>query len=245
MSARLLDAGDAAVTVEFGDHITGELVARVGALERALDAARARGELPGVVETVPTFRSLTLLYDPLQTQRARLDPVLLALLQQSDPVQAAPPRRWRLPVCYGEGFGADLSEVAAATGLTPEAVVQMHSGTEFSVYMLGFMPGFAFMGDLPPVLAVPRRREPRLRVPAGSVAITGSLSAIYPWESPGGWSLLGRCPAPLFDAAAATPALLAPGDKVFFEPVSAERFAELQAQVRAGAFASASLREAA
>lgn len=245
MNARLLDAGDAAVTIEFGEHINGELVASVGALERALDAARARGELPGVVETVPTFRSLTVLYDPLQTQRAQLDPALLALLQQADQVPPAPPRRWRLPVCYGEAFGADLAEVAAATGMSPEAVVQLHSGTEFSVYMLGFMPGFAFMGDLPPALAVPRRREPRLRVPAGSVAITGSLSAIYPWESPGGWSLLGRCPVPLFDAASATPALLAPGDKVCFEPVSAERFGELQAQIRAGAFASASLLEAA
>lgn len=245
MSARLLDAGDAAVTIEFGDHISGELVARVVALERALDAARARGELPGVVETVPTFRSLTVLYDPLRTQRALLDPALLALLQQADRAPPAPSRRWRLPVCYGEGFGADLAEVAAATGLAPEAVVRLHSGIEFSVYMLGFMPGFAFMGDLPPALAVPRRREPRLRVPAGSVAITGSLSAVYPWESPGGWSLLGRCPVPLFDAAAATPALLAPGDRVRFEPVSAARFAALQAEVRAGAFASASLLEAA
>jgi inhibitor of KinA len=245
MNVRFLDAGDAAVTVEFGDRISGELVARVGTFERALDAARARGELPGVVETVPTFRSLTVLYDPLQTQRAQLDPVLLGLLQQCGQVQPAPPRRWRLPVCYGEGFGADLAEVAAAAGLAPEAVVQLHSGTEFSVYMLGFMPGFPFMGDLPPALAVPRRREPRLRVPAGSVAITGGLSAIYPWESPGGWSLLGRCPVPLFDAAAASPALLAPGDKVRFEPVSAERFSELQAQVRAGTFASAALLEAA
>jgi inhibitor of KinA len=245
MSERLLDAGDAAVTVEFGDVISGELVERVAALERALDAARARGELPGVVETVPTFRSLTVIYDPLQTQRAQLDPVLLALLQQPGAAQAAAPRQWRLPVCYGEGFGADLAEVAEATGLSSEAVVQLHSGTEFKVYMLGFMPGFAFMGELPAALAVPRRREPRLRVPAGSVAITGKLSAIYPWESPGGWLLLGRCPVPLFDAAAATPALLMPGDRVRFEPVSAERFAELEAQIRAGTSSSASWLESA
>lgn len=245
MNVRLLDAGDAAVTVEFGDVISRELVARVAALEHALDAARARGELPGVIETVPTFRSLTLLYDPLQTGRAQLDPALRALLRGAAAVQASAARRWRLPVCYGDGFGADLLDVAAATGLSPEAVVQLHSGTEFSVYMLGFMPGFPFMGELPAALSVPRRREPRLRVPAGSVAITGSLSAIYPWESPGGWSLLGRCPVPLFDAEAATPALLAPGDKVGFEPVSAERYAELQARVLAGTFDSLSLLEAA
>jgi KipI family sensor histidine kinase inhibitor len=245
MNPRLLDAGDAAVTIEFGDVISRELVARVAALECAVDAARARGELPGVVETVPTFRSLTLLYDPLQTRREQLDPALRALLQQPAAVQTAAPRRWRLPVCYGEDFGADLAEVASATGLSIEAVVQLHSGTEFGVYMLGFMPGFAFMGELPAALSVPRRLEPRLRVPAGSVAITGSLSAIYPWESPGGWSLIGRCPVPLFDAAAATPALLAPGDTVCFEPVSAEHHAELQARVRAGAFDSRTLLETA
>jgi len=243
MNPRLLDAGDTAVTIEFGDVISRELVARVAALECAVDAARARGELPGVVETVPTFRSLTLLYDPLQTRREQLDPALRALLQQPVAVQAVAPRRWRLPVCYSEEFGADLAEVALATGLSIEAVVQMHSSTEFGVYMLGFMPGFAFMGELPAALSVPRRREPRLRVPAGSVAITGSLSAIYPWESPGGWSLIGRCPVPLFDAAAATPALLAPGDKVCFEPVSAERHVELQVQVLAGAFDSRALLE--
>jgi inhibitor of KinA len=167
------------------------------------------------------------------------------LLQQPAQVPTTPARRWRLPVCYGEGFGADLADVAAAAGMSAEAVVQLHSSTEFKVYMLGFMPGFAFMGDLPSALAVPRRREPRLRVPAGSVAITGSLTAIYPWESPGGWQLLGRCPVPLFDPGAAMPALLAQGDSVCFEPVSADHFAELAVQARAGGLARESLMEAA
>ena len=110
----------------------------------------------------------------------------------------------------------------------------MHAATEFTVYMLGFMPGFAFMGGLPEALSVPRRQEPRLRVPAGSVALTGGLTAIYPWESPGGWQLLGRCPVPLFNAAAPSPVLLAPGDQVSFEPVTAARHAELETALRAG-----------
>lgn len=232
---RLLDAGDAAVTIEFGATISPEGVARVAAFERTLDAARAHGALPGVIETVPTFRSLTVLYDPLVTGRAELDPVLRALLGQPPTPAASAPRCWRLPVCYGGAFGADLTEVAAACGLTPEAVVQLHAGTGFTVYMLGFMPGFPFLGSLPEALAMPRRREPRLRVPAGSVAIAGRLSAIYPWESPGGWQLLGRCPVPLFDAAAASPVLLAPGDQIAFEPVSAERHAEIDAALRQGA----------
>jgi KipI family sensor histidine kinase inhibitor len=233
-SARLLDAGDGAVTIEFGDVIAPHLVARVAALDKVLEAARERGELPGVVETMPTFRSLTVLYDPLLTSRSALDPALAALLSQADPAQPATGRRWRLPVCYGGEFGADLADVASATGLSPDAVVALHADTEFSVYMIGFMPGFAFMGGLPPALDMPRRREPRLRVPAGSVAITGSLTAIYPWQSPGGWQLIGRCPVPLFDAAAATPSLLAPGDTVRFEAVAAARLAALEAAVAAG-----------
>lgn len=249
MGARLLDAGDAAVTVEFGDQISADLVARVAALQQALDAARESGALPGVVETVPTFRSLTVIYDPLLTRRALIDPVLRALLVQTSQAMPAAGRRWRLPACYGsaggDNFGADLGDVAAATGLSPEAVVQMHSSTVFSVYVLGFMPGFAFMGGLPAALQMPRRREPRLRVPAGSVAIAGSLTGIYPWQSPGGWQLVGRCPVPMFDAALTTPALLAPGDSVRFEPVSAERCADLLAMVRAGRFDTRSLLETA
>ena len=234
MTPRLLDAGDGAVTIEFGDQITSQLVGRVAALDKLLQAARERGELAGVVETMPTFRSLTVLYDPLQTSRAALDPVLTALASQSEAAPAANGRRWRLPVCYGGEFGADLADVASATGLSPDAVVQLHADTELSVYMIGFMPGFPFMGGLPSALDMPRRREPRLRVPAGSVAITGSLTAIYPWQSPGGWQLIGRCPVPLFDAAAATPSLLAPGDTVRFEAITAQRLAELEAAITAG-----------
>lgn len=234
MSARLLDAGDGAVTIEFGDRIAADLVARVRALEQVVEAAIERGELPGVVETMPTFRSLTVLYDPLQTTRSVLDPALSALLQRAEHAPPARGRRWRLPVCYGGESGADLAEVAAAAGLSTDDVIRLHVGCEVGVYMIGFMPGFPFMGDLPAALNMPRRREPRLRVPAGSVAITGSLTAIYPWQSPGGWQLIGRCPVPLFDAAAPTPSLLAPGDRVRFEAVTPARLAELEAAIGAG-----------
>lgn len=241
---RLLDAGDGAVTIEFGHTIAPDLVARVAALEQAVDAARGRGDLPGVIETMPTFRSLTVLYDPLRTSRSLLDPALLDLLKPGGPAPAAAARRWRLPVCYGGEFGADLGDVAAAAGLQPDAAAALHAEAEFTVYMIGFMPGFPFMGGLPPALSVPRRREPRVRVPAGSVAITGSLSAIYPWASPGGWQLIGRCPVPLFDAAAPAPSLLAPGDKVRFEAVPAQRLAEFEAAILGGELAPSAWLEA-
>lgn len=243
MTPRLLAVGDGAVTVEFGSTLEPALVSQVAALERAVQAAQACGDLPGVLETVPTFRSLTVLYDPCITSRAELDPPLLALLaslalraaQGPDPsAPAAAPRRWRLPVAYGGDFGVDLDSVAAACGLTADEVVHLHAGTEFTAYLLGFMPGFAFMGQLPPALQLPRRTEPRVRVPAGSVATANRLSVIYPWESPGGWHLLGRCPVPLFDASAAAPTLLAPGDLVRFEPVSVPRLAEIEAALRSG-----------
>jgi inhibitor of KinA len=231
---RLLDAGDGAVTVEFDSRIDADVVERVGAFDRALSAARDRGELPGVVETMPTFRSLTVLYDPLRTRRSALDPVLQRLLNAVDAPPTTAPRVWRLPVCYGGAHGADLDDVAQAVAMAPGAVAELHAATEFTVFMIGFMPGFAFIGGLPPTLSVPRLREPRLRVPAGSVAITGPLTAIYPWESPGGWRLIGRSAARLFDTHASPPALLAPGDRVRFEPVSEKRHAELDAAVRAG-----------
>lgn len=234
IAPRLLDAGDGAVTVEFGTTISPELVAEVAALDQQVSLARARGELEGVIETMPTFRSLTVLYDPLVTSRAELDPVLLSLVGSADATLAAPGRRWRLPACYGGAFGADLDDVAAARGLMADDVVRLHGGAEFTVYMLGFMPGLPFMGGLPDALSMPRRKEPRIRVPAGSVGITGPLTNVYPWESPGGWQLLGRCPVPMFDLALASPVLLAPGDRVTFEAVTPTRYAELEAALRGG-----------
>lgn len=234
MSVKLLDAGDAAFTVEFGDAIDPRLLAAVNALDAALAARRADGGFGGLIETVPTFRSLTLLYDPLLTSRAALEQELAPLLDAAEHAEAAPGRHWRLPVCYEGDAAPDLAEVATAAGMTTEEVVALHSGAEYVVYMLGFLPGFPFMGDLPEALRLPRRSEPRVRVPAGSVAIATGLTAIYPWESPGGWHLLGRCPVPLFDAGRAAPALLASGDRVRFEPVGAAECERVAAALRAG-----------
>jgi KipI family sensor histidine kinase inhibitor len=235
MTPRLLDAGDGAVTVEFGSVISPELVTAVAALDHQVGLARARGELKGVIETMPTFRSLTVLYDPLRTSRAELDPMLLALVGDDGETLAAPGRRWRLPVCYGGDFGADLDDVATARGLKVDDVVRLHAGAQFTVYMLGFSPGMPFMGGLPEALSMPRRKEPRVRVPAGSVGITGPLANVYPWESPGGWQLLGRCPVPMFDLALPSPVLLAPGDLVRFEVVTPADYAELETALRGGA----------
>jgi KipI family sensor histidine kinase inhibitor len=234
MSIRLLDAGDAAFTVEFGDAVAPELLAAVGALDSAIARAQAAGRLPGVIETMPTFRSLTVFFDPLVAGRTALTQAVQALLADAAHAPPSEGRRWTLPACYEGEAAPDLAEVAQAVGATPEEVAALHSGTEFRVYMLGFLPGFPFMGDLPERLRLPRRTEPRVRVPAGSVAIANALTAIYPWESPGGWHLLARCPVPLFDATQAEPSLLAVGDRVQFQPVSMAEFQRLDAALRAG-----------
>lgn len=234
MTARVLDAGDAAFTIEFGDAISPALRASVAALDAAIARAAAAGALPGLIEVMPTFRSLTVFYDPLVTARAALLDALRPLLDLPATGAAADGRRWRLPVCYDGDAGPDLADTARAIGMAVDELVALHSGHEVQVYMLGFLPGFPFMGDLPERLRLPRRSQPRVRVPAGSVAIAGGLTAIYPWQSPGGWHLLGRCPVPLFDAGRASPSLLAVGDRVRFEPIPTDEYERLVRALRAG-----------
>ena len=231
---RVLDAGDAAFTIEFGDAVDPGLVARVQALDAAIERSRHGGGLEGLIETMPTFRSLTVFYDPVVTSRDTLVQALEPLFDNAAPQARADARRWELPACYEPAMAPDLLETAQALGLAPDAVVEHHSRTTFTVYMLGFMPGFPFMGDLPPALHRPRRTEPRVRVPAGSVSIALGLTAIYPWESPGGWHLIARCPVRLFDPSGPRPALLAPGDRVRFRPVGVAEFQRLEQAARGG-----------
>jgi inhibitor of KinA len=231
---RLLDAGDAAFTIEFGDRVDAALLAAVNALDAAIGQAQAAGQLPGLIETMPTFRSLTVFYDPLQTRRAKLLAALQPMLDTAAQAATIAGRPWVLPVCYEPEAGPDLAATAQAIGASVDELIALHSGTAWRVYMLGFLPGFPFLGDAPARLQLPRRTEPRVRVPAGSVAVAGGLSAIYPWESPGGWHLLGRCPVPLFDARRDPPALLAAGDSVRFQPVSMAEYRRLDTALQAG-----------
>lgn len=227
---RILDLGDRAITLEFGDAIDPALLARVA----ALDHACATAALPGVIETVPTFRSLTLIFDPLLTSRSKLLPALERLLAVPETSCARPTRRWRLPACYEGDFALDLADVALRCGISRDEVIEQHAGAEYVVYMLGFLPGFPFMGDVAEKLRLPRRAEPRVAVPAGSVAIANGLTAVYPWQSPGGWHLLANCPVPLFDSGRAAPSLLAAGDHVHFEVVDVAEHARIKRALAAG-----------
>ena len=235
MELRFLAAGDRGLVVEFGDRVDRGLSRAVLRLDALLRAAPP----PGVVETVPTFRSLMIYFDPLTTRRADLERAVGRLAERRSETAAAA-SLWRIPACYDAAFAPDLAEVAKRTGLSPQEVVALHSGSRFHVYMIGFLPGFPYLGDLPAQLALPRRADPRVRVQAGSISIATNLSAIYPYESPGGWHLIGATPIRLFDPGRRRPALLTAGDTVVFEPIDADRFAAIREQVAAGAYEVAS-----
>jgi KipI family sensor histidine kinase inhibitor len=207
---RFLPVGDAALALELGDRIDPDLAARV----RGLDAALRERPFPGLVECVPTQRSLLVLFDPQRTQPSAVSQALRERL--AHPGRLPAPRHHVVPVAYGGAHGIDLETVAASLGLASDAVVTRHLASEYAVQMLGFAPGFAYLGPLDPGLELPRRATPRERVPAGSVAIAARQTAIYPGASAGGWHLIGRTSATLFDPAADPPALLAPGDRVRF-----------------------------
>jgi len=226
MKVRFLSAGDRALVVEFGDRVDRVLSGDV----LRLNAAIRSEPLTRVVETVPTFRSLMVYFNPLVTSRAELERAVQGLLHRERNARIAV-TQWRIPVCYEDEFAPDLAEVARLSGLPPGEVAELHSGTRYHVYMLGFLPGFPYMGDLPPELALPRRADPRLRVPAGSISIATTLTAIYPYESPGGWHLIGATPIRLFDPERPRSALLAPGDAVIFEPIDRARYEEVRKAV--------------
>jgi len=219
---RMLVAGEQGLVVEFGNAIDPAVNARVHRLARAL---AARG-LEGVIETVPTYRSLLVLFDPLALPRERLASEVEGLLAfpAGEEASGAGGNTVELPVLYGGEFGPDLAFVARHNGLSAEEVIAIHSSCDYLVYMLGFTPGFPYLGGMSSRLAAPRLSSPRGKVPSGSVGIAGSQTGVYPVESPGGWQLIGRTPLRLFDLEADRPFLLAPGDVVRFRPVAEEEY---------------------
>jgi KipI family sensor histidine kinase inhibitor len=226
---RLLASGDTALVIEFGDRVDLRLSGLVVALAHRLGEAA----IPGVVEMVPTFRSLMVHYDPVVLPQAELKRRLSPLLEGLEAAGSGG-RHWRIPACYHESLGLDLLEVARRMGMSPAEVVARHSATTFHVYMMGFLPGLPYLGGLPPEFGLPRRENPRIKVPKGAIAVAMSMTVIYPLESPGGWHILARTPVPLWDMGADPPALLDAGDKVVFEPIALARYEALLAEAAAG-----------
>ncbi|MFE1603239.1 5-oxoprolinase subunit B family protein [Methylobacterium sp. ID0610] len=235
MSApRLLDAGEAALVVEYGDRVDPAISDRVLALDDAL-----RGDPPeGLRETVPTYRSLMIHYDPLILDREALADRVRRTVAGLDAAGPGANRhagaRWVLPCCYDPVCAEDLGAVAEALGRSPEDVARLHAGAEYRVYMYGFAPGFAYLGGLPEELGISRRATPRPPHPANAVMIAGGLAGVANMPMPTGWYVIGRTPERLYAPARENPFPVAVGDTLRFEPVDAATFAALDARAAAG-----------
>lgn len=219
---RILPAGDTAFTVEFGDVIDPDINDQVMAFAKAVESRR----LDGIIEVVPTYRSTTIYFDP-RIGAAELAGQLRALAGKISRRPLYRPRSIDIPVSYDAEFGPDLDALARYAGLSVTEVVRLHTSVTYRVFMLGFSPGFPYMGRVPEAIAMPRLAEPRLRIPAGSVGIAGVQTGIYPQESPGGWRLIGRTPLRLYDPNRPDPFLLRPGDRVRFVAVERDTFDRL------------------
>lgn len=226
---RLLTCGDSALVVEFGNSIDPELNRRV----LAFDALIAQEKVTGIRETVPTYRSLLVHYDPIVVGYAELGGKLMDFATRKG-LPSRKGRHWRVPVVYGGEFGIDLEAVAKRAELTPEEVIARHSGADYRVYMLGFLPGFTYLGGLDPKLATPRRQEPRLEAPAGMIAIGGIQTGIQCIAAPSGWNILGRTPVRTYHPGRDPIFLIEPGDHVTFFPVPASEWDALDRASEAG-----------
>jgi inhibitor of KinA len=209
---RILPAGDSAILIEFDDRIDPVVNARCVGVADALRAS----SVTGIRDIVPTFRSVAVYFDPLKTDRQRLSDEVRHAASHALPAATDARDPIAIPVCYGGEFGPDLGEVATFGRLSEREVVELHTAATYQVFMMGFVPGFAYMGIVSERIAAPRRANPRTKVAAGSVGIAGLQTGIYPFDTPGGWRLVGRTPVRPFDLDRRQPFLFSVGDSVRF-----------------------------
>lgn len=212
--------GEAAVIFDFGDRIDLDILRQVWALADFL----VQRPLHGQTGCIPAYTTVTVFIDPVQTDIDRVGNQVEQLLSQLESAPSVEPQVVDIPVCYGGEFGPDLAFVASHNGLTTDAVIDIHSRAEYLVYMIGFVPGFPYLGGMSPRIATPRLETPRLVIPVGSVGIGGDQTGIYPLSTPGGWRLIGRTPLELFQPTRTPPSLLQAGDRVRFYPITPGEF---------------------
>lgn len=229
---KILTAGDSSILIEFGKEISPEINGHITAVVHLMKEQH----IEGVVEVIPAFASLLVNYDPRVITYSQIRERMEKLLKLDVRSEESARRIFEIPVCYGGEYGPDLENIAAKAGLTPEEVIQIHSSRDYLIYMLGFLPGFAYLGGLDERIHTPRLANPRIRIRAGSVGIGGSQTGIYPLDSPGGWQLLGLTPVNPYDPKREVPILYEAGDYIRFVPVTEEEYREIRAQVEAGTY---------
>lgn len=225
----ILPAGDSALVIDFGNEISEEINDAVHGLMAWLTAKN----IAGITEMVPTFRSLMVCYEPRQVRFKALAAVIAEFSPESAAAGCNEKLVWQIPCCYEAEYAPDLSDMSTLLGLTPEEIIAIHSGTDYKIYMLGFLPGFVYLGGMDERIAAPRLQTPRVKIPAGSVAIGGSQTGVYPMDSPGGWRIIGSTPTDFYNPDREKPILCSAGEYIRFVPVSA---GEYEAMKRDAAF---------
>ena len=229
---RFLLTGDTSLCAEFGNEISEKINTEIRAFNILLNKSGIRG----IVETVPTYRSLMIHYDPEIISYRALMSRLKGLTKQLDSAELPPSEVLEIPVLYGGEMGPDLDFVAEHAGISKEEVIKIHTSVPYLIYMLGFLPGFCYLGGLDERIHTPRLASPRIRIREGSVGIGGNATGIYPMDSPGGWQLMGMTPVKTFDPNREVPILLEAGQYIRFIPVSEDEFHEIRAQVEKGEY---------
>ena len=228
MTIEILPLGDRAILVNFQQIIDPTVHQQVIGLSGKLEHA----SIEGVTFILPAYCSLTIGYNPEKAKYQDLNHNIRTLYKQPLKSQKVSGARLTLPVCYEEPFALDMFEISKFTGLKPEEIINIHTAQSYSVYMLGFLPGFPYLGILPEALHCSRKVNPRMRVPERSIGIAGQQTGIYPWESPGGWNIVGNTPLPIFDPQRATPFLFKVGDLVNFKAINKSEYQRIEADIR-------------
>ena len=229
---RYLVAGDSAVCVEFGNEISPEINKKIRAFKIALE----KEQIEGIVETVPTYRSLLVVYKPEVIRFSALTEKFDKLMGSLSSIPIPPPTVIEIPVLYGGEMGPDIENVAEHNHKTVEEVIKIHTSEEYLIYMIGFIAGFPYLGGMSKEIATPRLKSPRVKIEGGSVGIAGEQTGIYPVASPGGWQLIGRTPLKLYDADREKPVLLEAGQYIKFAAVTEEEYKKIEKEVEDGTY---------
>ncbi len=225
---RYLPAGDSALVVEFGNEIDEKLNTKVQQLAAKIIEASRTALLSGVGEVIPTFRSLLVTYDPLRTDFEQLKNRLIKMEEELQEEKKTSRRILKIPCCYGGRYGLDLADLMEYTGLSREEIIERHSSACYRIYMMGFLPGFAYLGGLDRKLEMPRLKTPRVKIPAGAVGIGGNQTGVYPIDSPGGWRLIGGTPVDFYNPEREEPILCKAGEFIRFVPITMDDYYDIR-----------------
>lgn len=229
---KILTAGDSSILVEFGKVISPEINRKITATVQLMKMQH----IEGVVDIIPAFCSLLINYDPRVISYEEITERMQRLLKMDAKMDEEKKKIYEIPVCYGGEYGPDIANIAEHAGLTEEEVIKIHSSRDYLIYMLGFLPGFCYLGGLDERIHTPRLANPRIKISAGSVGIGGSQTGIYPLDSPGGWQLMGMTPVKTYDPDREVPILLEAGDYIRFIPINEEEYNRIKEQVERGEY---------